>query len=45
MTDRGYLLGTVLKHISQDIWNKVDKDVYRRQFASIGIEVPFEEVN
>ena len=45
MTDRAYFLGMVLKHISQDIWDKVDKNLYRRKFASIGIENSFEDVS
>ena len=31
--DRGYFLGMVLKHIDQSIWDKVDKQVYKKKFA------------
>jgi len=43
--DRGYFLGSVLKHIDDSIWEKVDKDLFMRKFSSIGIDCTFEEVS
>ena len=44
LTDRGYFLGMVLKHIGQDIWDKVSKDDYIKKYCNIGIECSFEDV-
>ena len=45
LSDRGYFLGMVLKHIEQSIWDKVDKSVYRKKYASIGIENTYTDVS
>ena len=44
LTDRGYFLGMILKHISAEIWEKVDKQVYKNKYANIGAENSYEEV-
>ena len=45
LADRGYFLGMVLKHIDAGIWEKVDKQLYKKKFASIGIEHNYEDVS
>ena len=42
--DRGFFLGSALKHIDEAIWAKIDKYQYMRSFAKIGAEVSFEDV-
>ena len=44
-TDRGHFLGMILKHIGQDIWEKVEKATYIKQYANIGMEHSFDEVS
>ena len=44
LSDRGFFLGSALKHIDEAIWAKVDKDLYMRNFAKIGAEVASEDV-
>lgn len=35
----------VLKHIDQSIWDKVEKQEYKRKFAEIGADISYEEVS
>ena len=44
LMDRAYFLGSMLKHIDEAIWQKVDKDLFMRKFACIGAEINFDEV-
>lgn len=45
LTDRGFFLGSILKHISQDIWDKVDKDLYKKKFINTDKDKSFEEMS
>jgi len=42
--DRGHFLGSVLKHIDESVWEKVDKDVYIQKYIQIDAELSIEEV-
>ena len=33
-----------MKHVDETIWEKVDRDLYMRKFATIGVDCTFEEV-
>lgn len=43
VTDRGYFLGQVLKHISNEIWDKINKEEQKKKLASIPDDVDFGE--
>ena len=45
MTSRSYFLGMVLKHIGQEVWDKVEKSVYIKKFINIGAEHSFTDVS
>ena len=35
----------VLKHVSQEIWAKVNKEIYQKKFANIEAVASYEEVS
>jgi len=45
MTNRAYFLGMILKHIGQEVWDKVDKSTYIKKYMNIGAEHSFEAVS
>ena len=45
ISDRGYFLGSILQNADQPIWDKVNKNAFKKKFAAIGADVTYEEVS
>lgn len=43
LTDRGYLLSKILKHMDASIWEKVTKDDFIEKFANIDAEHSYQQ--
>ena len=44
LTNRGFVLGKLLKHSDSTIWDKVDKDKFKKDFAGIDAEYEHDKM-